>query len=76
MIDNGALRKMIAHFGALESQGRGSLHFHGVIWSGLTPELLQCLATNVEVLSALKETAAGVLDAMASSKLPGEMHGG
>ena len=72
----GALGKMIAHFGALESQGRGSLHFHAVMWSGLTPELLQRLATNVGVLSALKETAAGVLDAMASSKLPGEMHGG
>ena len=72
----GALGKMIAHFGALESQGRGSLHFHAVMWSGLTPELLQCLATNVEVLSALKETAAGVLDSMASSKLPAEMHDG
>jgi len=72
----GALGKMIAHFGALESQGRGSLHFHAVMWSGLTPELLQCLATNVEVLSALKETAAGVLDSMASSKLPDEMHDG
>ena len=77
-IDNvaGALGKMIAHFGALESQGRGSLHFHAVMWSGLTPELLQCLATNVEVLSALKETAAGVLDSMASSKLPAGVHDG
>ena len=72
----GALGKMIAHFRALESQGRGSLHIHAVMWSGLTPELLQCLATNAEVLSALKETAAGVLDAMASSKLSAEMHDG
>ena len=77
-IDNVAdlLGKMIAHFGALGSQGRGSLHSHAVTWLGLTPELLQCLATNVEVLSAPKETAAGVLDSMASSKLPGGMHDG
>ena len=55
-IDNvaGALGKMVAHFGDLESQGRGSLHFHAVMWSGLTPGLLQCLATNVAVLSALR----------------------
>ena len=32
-----ALGKMVAHIGASESQWRGSLHFHAIMWSGLTP---------------------------------------
>ena len=65
----GALGHTIAHFAALECQGRGSLHFHAVMWSGLTPELLQALATDDPDLSGLKAKAAEVLDSMATAKL-------
>ena len=70
----GALGQMIAHFAALECQGRGSLHFHAVMWSGLTPELLQALATKDPDLSGLKAKAAEVLDSMATAKLDAERH--
>ena len=42
----GVLGKTMAHFAALECQGRGSLHFHTVVWSKLSPELMQALASD------------------------------
>ena len=77
-VDNalGALGHVLAFFGCLEAQGRGSLHFHQAMWSGLTPELLQAVATNLEALSGLRQTAANVLDSMASAKLEQARHDG
>jgi hypothetical protein len=70
----GVLGKTLAHFAALECQGRGSLHFHAVIWSGLTPELLQALASNDPELRGLRDAAADVLDSMARAKLSPTRH--
>ena len=44
------------------------------MWSGLTPELLQALATKDPDLSGLKAKAAEVLDSMATAKLDAERH--
>ena len=65
---------MIEHSVALECQGRGSLHFNTVVWSGLALELLQALATGDPDLSDLKAKAAEVLDSMATTKLDTERH--
>ena len=70
----GVLGKTFAHFAALECQGRGSLHFHAVIWSGLTPQLLQALASNDPEHEGLRQSAADVLDSMVRGTLDPERH--
>ena len=70
----GVLGKTLAHFAALECQGRGSLHFHAVMWSGLTPELLQALATDDPELEHLRTVTAQALDSMVRAKLSPEAH--
>lgn len=71
----GVLGRTFAHFAALECQGRGSLHFHAVIWSGLTPQLLQALASNDPALDGLRRSAASVLDSMVRGTLDPARHG-
>jgi hypothetical protein len=71
----GVLGKTFAHFAALECQGRGSLHFHALIWSGLTPELLQALASGDPALDELRRSATDVLDSMVRGTVDPERHG-
>jgi hypothetical protein len=71
----GVLGKTFAHFAALECQGRGSLHFHALVWSGLTPELLQALASGDPALDHLRRSATDVLDSMVCGTVDPVRHG-
>ena len=54
-----------AFFGKTETTGSGSLHFHVIIWGGLSAELLESVA---DIPELCKEVAS-VLDSQFSAKL-------
>ena len=54
----------------METQDRGALHFHIVIWGGITPLLLERAALFPDVCKCIEE----VLDSMYSAELPQEVH--
>lgn len=68
--DIGLIGSPWAFFGKTETTGSGSLHFHVVIWGGLSPQLLECFADIQEVC----ETIAEVLDSMYCAKLERHDH--
>lgn len=51
-------------------QARGGLHFHVIIWGGLSPELLECVATVPELMDAVTT----VLESQFRTSLPRELH--
>jgi len=59
-----------AFIGVTETQARGGLHFHVIIWGGLSPELLECAATVPELFDAVSK----VLESQFRTSLPREMH--
>ena len=51
-------------------QARGGLHFHVIIWGGLSPELLECVATVPELMDAVST----VIESQYRTTLPRELH--
>lgn len=66
----GALGKVIQHFFVVETQGRGSLHAHGLLFTEASPALMQAL-----VGSGVHEAAVlDHFDATVVSELPASQH--
>ena len=59
-----------AFFGVTETQQRGALHSHCLVYGGLTPKLLERAASVPE----LSEAVAGALNTMYSAKIPRSFH--
>jgi hypothetical protein len=59
-----------AFFGKTETTGRGSLHFHVVLWAGISPELLEVAADLPDVCKIIGE----VLDSHYTAELPRHCH--
>ena len=59
-----------AFFGCVETQARGSLHFHILLWGGITPKLLEKAASFPEICSVIQKT----LDSMYSAEIPKTEH--
>jgi hypothetical protein len=59
-----------AFFGKTETTGSGSLHFHVVIWGGLSPELLESVADIPE----LCQKVASALDSMYCARIDKHNH--
>jgi hypothetical protein len=57
-------------FGCIETQGRGALHFHVVLFGSVSPKLLEQATPFPEVCEVVSE----VLDSMYSAELPKEYH--
>ena len=60
----------LAYLGVTETTGGGSLHFHVVLWGGLSPDILELVADIPE----LCEHVGSVLDSTYSATLPREDH--
>jgi hypothetical protein len=59
-----------AFFGKTETTGRGSLHFHVVLWAGISPELLEAASDLEDVCKIIGD----VLDSHYSAELPRHCH--
>jgi hypothetical protein len=59
-----------AFFGKTETTGRGSLHFHVVLWTGISPELLEAAADLEDVCKIIGD----VLDSQYNAELPRHCH--
>ena len=66
----GIFGNVTAYFGCIETQARGALHFHAIIWGGINPKLLEQSAG----FPALCETISKVLDSMHCAELPLSYH--
>ena len=66
----GALGKMVAHFGSIETQGRGALHYHAVVWTTLTPKLLETAADKNEFIEHIRS----VIDSIVRAQIPLDVH--
>jgi len=67
---NGIFGTNIAYFGKTETTGRGSLHFHVVLWGGISPDFLELMADIPE----LCKRVGSVLESMYSVTLTKEQH--
>jgi hypothetical protein len=68
----GILGKVIAHFVVFEVQGRGSLHLHSLIWTTLSPSLLQRIAHVPELVKEVQEVLNAIV--LADISLDGYKH--
>jgi hypothetical protein len=68
--NQGLLGTPLAYFGVIETQGRGSLHIHFLLWTKLAPRKLQSMVTNPIAVDLVGE----VLDSMISGYIPLEYH--
>ena len=66
----GVFGYVTAVYGSVETQARGALHFHIVIWGGITPKLLENSVGVPEVCKCVEE----VLDTMYTAELPRAKH--
>ena len=66
----GAFGRCRACFGVVEAQGRGSLHFHALLWGGLTARMLEGGAHH----STARSVLADAMDKMYVAELPRWMH--
>ncbi|KAJ9438294.1 hypothetical protein DIPPA_04784 [Diplonema papillatum] len=55
-------------YGCIECQGRGALHMHAVLWAGMSPTLLEAIASD----PALRKRAAEHLDSVVSTRVPAD----
>ena len=60
----------LAYIGVTETTGRGSLHFHVILWGGLSPELLEMVSDMPE----LCERVGAVLDSTFRAEMPRYAH--
>ena len=68
--DKGMFTTPVAHCTCYETQGRGSLHFHGLLWGGVPPKVLDFIRTD----PALVRTAARTLDSQLCAALSADRH--
>ena len=66
----GVFGNIVACFGTIETQNRGALHFHLILWGGITPKLLEHSASFSEVCKTVQDA----LDSMFSAEIPRSMH--
>jgi hypothetical protein len=66
----GVFGHVTAYFGATETQDRGALHFHLLIWGGITPTLLEDAAGFKSICHEIKKA----LDSQYVSSLPRSRH--
>ena len=66
----GVFGHVTAFFGCVETQGRGALHFHVIIYGGITPTLLENAAAVPEICSKIEK----ILDDMYCAELPKGYH--
>ena len=57
-------------FGKTETTGRGSLHFHVVLWGGISPDILEIISDSTQ----LSRKVGSVLDSMYSATLERSCH--
>jgi hypothetical protein len=62
----GVFGKLVGYFGCIETQGRGALHFHVVLFGGVTPKLLEESRGFEELCKSISK----VLDNMYQSEIP------
>ena len=60
----------VAYFGKTETTGRGSLHFHVVLWGGISPDLLEVISD----MPQLCKRVALILESMYSATLSKSQH--
>jgi len=60
----------VAHFSAVEVQGRGSLHVHFILIGGVNPETMQAAVNNPELL----DIVCIKLDSMVKAEIPDSYH--
>lgn len=58
--------KTVAYYGTIETQARGSLHAHIVLWTAITPSVLQSVAHQKEIAQHVSR----VIDSIVSARLP------
>ena len=68
----GVLSTVVAYFGVVECQGRGTLHTHMFIWGGLPPFLLQKGSQYHDVVQELQK----VLDSMLTAEISKDGYNG
>ena len=66
----GIFGHVIAYFGCVETQARGALHFHIVIWGGITPHLLEKAASFPDICASIEKA----LDSMLIAHIPRSVH--
>lgn len=66
----GVFGHTIAYIGVVEDHAKGTLHYHILIWAGLTPYALQRFVHITAISEAIKK----VINAMYQSELPYEAH--
>ena len=66
----GVFGRILAMHGVHESQQRGALHCHIVLWGGISPALLEGGAQYQDLCDVISE----VLDTMYSAELPADVH--
>ena len=69
-LQKGVFGTSCSYFGVIEAQGRGSEHIHMLLWSGLSPHVLECLIEN----EALMKAAAHCLNSYFCADLPSSAH--
>ena len=69
-ITSGMIGTSLAYFGVTETTGRGSLHFHVVLWGGMSPDILEAISD----LKRLCTYASSVLDSMYGAQLDRHFH--
>ena len=60
----------LAHFGKTETTGRGSLHYHVVLWGGISPDILELISDIPE----LCKRVGSILESMYSASLDKSWH--
>jgi hypothetical protein len=66
----GVFGHITAFFGCIETQQRGALHFHLLLWGGITPKLLEKAAGNLALSAMIRP----VVDSMYTAELPLNIH--
>jgi hypothetical protein len=66
----GILGTAIAHFGVIETQGRGSLHIHIAVWTKISSATLEAVSHD----SVLAQELSTVLDSMTCASVPLKFH--
>ena len=61
---------VVAYFGCVETQARGALHFHLILWGGITPNLLEKAASFSDVCVTIQKA----LDSMYCAEIPRSVH--
>ena len=69
-IKKGVFGYVTAYFGATETQDRGALHFHLLIWGGISPTLLEDAAGFKQICRKIEHA----LDSQYVASLPRNKH--